>query len=844
MTTDVTAKAKAKKPKSYDAENIQTLQFPENIRAKPTLYIGPVDESGIFTILREVADNVVDEALEGRATLCDIFILNNDQSLKGFYVLDNGAGIPVKPMLVENPFDGTKVKIPAIKAILTMTHTSGKFDDKAYAAARGTHGLGIKASNALSRVYSVWTFRENAWWHLSYKYGKLSTDLVKTKAPKHPATGKPLKKGTLVYLEPDPQIFAVMTERKLSDIFAIKSQTLTSLLEWCRIASYFTDGLKLRVAHFTGGVKEFYSEDGPRDFIARRLLQLNLLRKAEADDKDKVEPIVRMSDAGDFTFRNTLLECIVAFTNADVTSLDSFTNGLRNTEGGVHLTAMMNAIYAGIQPCIPKGKSFTQRELREGLVALINVKLSSPQFNSQTKEKLVDERGGRPVYDFLFDAFSAFFKKNKELTTRICERAANLHALRTKFMASKKVISSLRSVARKGLPVKGTVAPNCRSEERELYIIEGDSAAGPARQARDSRFQETLPIKGKVLNALRDPRNKAIESEEIINILAQIGFDPKAENPYDKLRVGKIICLADPDPDGPLVAGTLVPVRYDGEWSQVSMEELASPPWDRREYEVIAWNGQSTCIADAYDCRLVEYVNSLVRIRFEDDTKLEVSVNHQFPLYTENPILRDVFPDQTGLMMTPAKNLKVGDRIISAEDGHISHAPKNLTGKQRVGTMRIKKLKVVSCEPTAVYCLTVHGYHNFMLANGVFSKNCHINSLLLSLMYKFLPELFSRGMVYVAETPEFYAVDKAGKPYFAGKPDELAEKLKRLNVKAEVEHIKGYGEVSADILRLLAFDPTTRNITKIVPSVSADGDVEFIKLMSGGSESRKALLGI
>ena len=145
---------------------------------------------------------------------------------------------------------------------------------------------------------------------------------------------------------------------------------------------------------------------------------------------------------------------------------------------------------------------------------------------------------------------------------------------------------------------------------------------------------------------------------------------------------------------------------------------------------------------------------------------------------------------------------------------------------------------------TPVYCLTVPGYHNFALANGVVSKNCHINSLLLTLIYKYLPGLFAKGMVYVAEVPEFYAVPKSGKPYFGTSPANLQAVLEEASVKAEIKHIKGYGEVDADILRILAFDPATRNIIKIVPTESENGDINFTKLMSGGSESRKQLLGI
>ena len=271
-------KKSPRKRQAYDESNVKSLQFPDNIREKPTLYIGPIDESGIFTILREVADNVVDEALAGRATLCDIIFHHEESVVKGFYIVDNGEGIPVKNISISTP--AGKINVPAIQAILTMTHTSAKFDDSAYATARGTHGLGVKASNALSRVYHVWTCREGVWWELQFAFGKAKIPLRKCKAPIHPASGKPLKNGTLVYLEPDPKIFQVMQERTLAKIFSAKSPTLLMLLEWCRIASYFTPGFKIRVAHFTGAVKEFHSEDGPRDFIARKLQVLNAERQA------------------------------------------------------------------------------------------------------------------------------------------------------------------------------------------------------------------------------------------------------------------------------------------------------------------------------------------------------------------------------------------------------------------------------------------------------------------------------------------------------------------------------------------------------------------------------------
>ena len=834
-------------PKKYDSDNIKNLQFPESIRQKPTLYIGPVDERGVLTILREVMDNVVDEALEGRVTQGDVFMIKylnggNGASMKGFFVLDNGGGIPVKPMKIRNPIDNTTVSIPAIKAILSLTHTSGKFDDSSYTASRGTHGLGVKASNALSRVYTVWTFRDGSWWHISFARGMIKSELAKCKAPKHPGTGKLLTKGTLVYLEPDPEIFTVMQNVTLEKMFAASSQTLKSMLEWCRLASYFTPGLTIKVHHYTGNTKEFHSENGPKDFITRKL---SLLNKAAEKEGDTIQ--VMPNGGGDYFFQDPLVECVVAFTNADGANLDAFTNGLRNVEGGAHVDAFMLSLKTVLTPYAPKKSSFTVRELREGLVALVNVKLSAPQFDSQTKEKLVDERAGKPVQDVLTASLAKFFTKHKALATSICERANSIHALKSKFQASKKVITSLRSVARKGLPVKASLAPDCKSSERELFIIEGDSAAGSARAARDAYYQETLPIKGKVMNALRDLKGKAVESAEIINILAQIGYDPKAENPYDKLRVGKLVCLADPDPDGPLIGNTEVHTRLNGgEWFIATLSELALllPIAGPKAYEVLAWTGHCYKAVYASDCKLVEYVNTKVKILLEDGTKLEASENHRFPIHKSRVDDRVQYFGTDGLAYVTAARLKTGDRIVSVDQHGMKHDPKNVSGMQVLHSTAITKLKIVSCDPTEMYCLTVPEHHNFVLACGALSKNCHINSLLLTLFYKFLPELFNRGMVYVAEVPEFYAIDKAGKFYSAGKTDILEKLLNKLGVKADICHIKGYGEISAAVLRTLAFDPATRVLSRIIPTETSKGEVEFTKLMGNDSESRKKLLGI
>ena len=757
--------------------------------------------------------------------------LHGDVDLKEFAHNSNHEVISVK-------IDRRKERVPVYDITVDKTHT---FFLEPGVLVSNTHGLGVKASNALSRKYHVWTFREDQWWEIAFAYGLNKLELRKCKAPKHPASGQPIKKGTLVYLEPDPKIFEVMQDRTLASIMSGKSPTLRSLLEWCRLASYFTPGLALRVSHYSGNVKVFESDNGPLDYVTRKLKTLTEERRE--NDGEKAEAIQLIDEKAQFASQDALYECVVAFTNCENANIDAFTNGLRNAEGGLHMSAMLNALHAAIQPFAGKA-NFTQRELREGLVALINVKLSAPQFDSQTKEKLVDVRAGKPVFEKLSEEFGAFFKKRPTLARRICDRAASLHALRSKFMASKKVVSSLRAIAKKGLPVVGTVAPDCSTKERELFLIEGTSAAGTARNARDEYYQETLPLKGKVTNALRDEKGKALENEEVINVLAQIGFDPKAEDPLSKLRVGKIISLADPDPDGPLVGDTEIPIRFNGEWMLERIENLASERWDDTPYDVLAWNGRSYCIADDVRCEVTGFVNRLVTVTLANGKKIRCSEHHELARAQTKPTY-DYLPSQTGLVMVPACELKAGNYLVTPEEnGMMKHAWRNIPGMNQMHGVLVEKVKISEVENVPVFCLTVPAYHNFVLGCGVVSKNCHINSLLLTLIYKYLPGLFEMGMVYVAEVPEFYAIPKTGKPLFASSPAKLQKKLDEAEVKAEIKHIKGYGEVDADILRTLAFNPKTRNIIRIVPTEASDGEVSFIKLMSGGSESRKALLGI
>lgn len=431
---------------TYDESSIKSLAFPESVRKKPTLYIGPIDERGILTILREICDNTVDEALNGKNTLCSVTIAADGS----YTVVDEGRGVPVGMISVEDSVNQKTHKVSALKAVFSILNTGGKFHDKAYATSRGTHGIGSKATNALSDKFEVWTKpeKDKSWYVIRFAKGLLIQDVTKTSAPKY--NGKTLTAGTMIKFKPDAKCF---TNTKLP---------VADFLSWCQITAYLTPNLKIEVINPKGAKKTFHEKDGPKDFVKREIAEkkCSLLGK----------PFIHIN--------SSLVDCVIAFTDYDGQSLKGYTNGLFNAEGGVHVNATAAAIHTAIQPYKKKTHTFTLNELKEGLVGLVNVKISSPQFDSQTKEKLVDERASGPVKTELTAALKTFFAANKTLAVTLCDRATQLKDLKGKFVASKKVLRELKNIQRSGFPSKFSSSSKAPPDKRELYLVEGESAGG------------------------------------------------------------------------------------------------------------------------------------------------------------------------------------------------------------------------------------------------------------------------------------------------------------------------------------------------------------------------------
>lgn len=529
--------AESKKSLKYSEDEISGFTRDlEKIQAKPTLYIGPTDDAGVFTLLRECLDNAVDEARAGRNDTINVFV----EGPRGpFYVLDKGVGIPVGVH--------KKMKISTLTHVLTNLQSSGKMKaGVAYKSAVGTHGVGIKATNALSAEFEVSTFRKDSggWHYTKFEKGIEKTAVRKLKKSDEASNKKVQSlvmkqgKGTLIKFSPDPKFFGK------------SSINMKDVARWARMTSYMNPGLEI-VLHADGKSKAWKSKDGIKDYLRERIEKLG----ANPFSKKVIG------------HNSGTLEMILAFTDVEGSQVEFFTNTVRNVEEGVHADDVYKALFDSLKPHMKvkepkktkKGKKkkaegskypFTPSDLRDGLVGLVNYKIDAPQFDSQTKEKLVDGRVKGVCYEEAIEVFRKFWDDNGKLAKDLIARATLLRDKTSDFLKDKKLLKNVgaakKAVSSKLAPVVG----RCPPEERELFIVEGDSAGGGCKRARDKAFQAVYPMKGKPLNVMDAKQDKINANAEVTGLLAAIGADEKGKKGVPAILYGKIIIMADPDVDG------------------------------------------------------------------------------------------------------------------------------------------------------------------------------------------------------------------------------------------------------------------------------------------------------
>jgi DNA gyrase subunit B len=506
----------------YTADSIKVLGGMEAVRKRPAMYIGSTGDLGLHHLVYEVVDNSVDEALAGFADTIEVTI-HIDNSIT---VVDNGRGIPTEMMDIDG------VKIPAAQVVLTTLHAGGKFDSSTYKVSGGLHGVGVSCVNALSEEFDLEIWRDGFTWEQTYSKGDPTSKLKKAGATK--------KRGTKVRFLPDKTIFTGSTEynydtlaQRLRELAFLNKGLLITLTDE-RTTDSKTGEAKSAEFKYNGGIAEF-------------IKHLNRGKQVLHD-----KPIYMEAERD-----GVAMEIGLQYNDGYSESVFSFANNINTVDGGSHLSGFRTSLtrtinYAGQQMGLFKDvkENLTGDDVREGLVAVISVKLPQPQFEGQTKGKLNSDIAGI-VQAFVNERLGAYLEQNPPVARKIINKAVDAARAREAARKARDLTRRKGALDGGGLPGKLADCSERQPDRCELFLVEGESAGGTAKQGRDRRFQAILPLKGKILNVEKARYDKMLGHEEIRAMITALGTGISKED-FDpaKLRYGKIILMTDADVDG------------------------------------------------------------------------------------------------------------------------------------------------------------------------------------------------------------------------------------------------------------------------------------------------------
>ncbi|MGD9302785.1 MAG: DNA topoisomerase (ATP-hydrolyzing) subunit B [Desulfobacterales bacterium] len=510
---------------NYTEDNIKVLEGLEAVRRRPAMYIGNVDSAGLHHLVYEVVDNSIDEAMAGFCSRINV-IIHTDNSIT---VIDNGRGIPVGIH--------KKEKIPAVEVVMTKLHAGGKFDDHSYKVSGGLHGVGVSVVNALSSFLEVEIYSDGKKYYQSYERGKKTCDLKEK--------GKIRKQGTKVHFIPD------------SEIFQTTEYSYDILVRRLRELAYLNKGVKITIEDersdakdefvFKGGIKQFV------EYLNRRHSSLH-------------KPIFMEGVKSDVE-----IEVAIQYNDSYTEKIFSFANNINTTEGGFHLIGFKAGVTRTINQYATNGNlpknlqvKISGDDVREGLTAVINVRIKNPQFEGQTKTKLGNSEVKGLVESLVNEKLSTFFEENPSVAKKILAKGVDAARARDAAKRARDLARSKGALVDATLPGKLAECQSNDPAEREIFIVEGDSAGGSAKQARDRKYQAILPLKGKILNVEKARIDKILRSEEIKNIITALGTGVGKDEEYniDKIKYHKVIIMTDADVDGSHIRTLLLTFFY------------------------------------------------------------------------------------------------------------------------------------------------------------------------------------------------------------------------------------------------------------------------------------------
>jgi DNA gyrase subunit B len=789
--------ARAKLPnnnssEAYDAASIKVLGDLEAVRKRPAMYIGSTGQMGLHHLVWEVVDNAVDEALAGFCDRVDVTV-HTDNSLT---VVDNGRGIPVDLHKEEGR--------SAAEVVMTVLHAGGKFDTNSYKVSGGLHGVGVSVVNALAEWLDLEIWRDGYTWEQSYERGKPLADLKRA--------GKTSRRGTKITFRPDPGVL---------DSIEFNYDTLAQRL---RELSFLNKGLTIRLKdERTGKQSEFHYTGGISEFVKHLNKNKEVLHAT---------PIFAEAQREEVS-----MEFALQYNDAYAETVFSFANNINTVDGGTHLSGFRSALTRAInqfgqnQGLFKDVKENLQGEdVREGLVAVISVKLPQPQFEGQTKGKLNSDIQST-VASFVYEKLMESFEKNPTVGRKVCGKAIDAARAREAARKARELTRRKGALDSGGLPGKLADCQERDPQRCELFIVEGDSAGGSAKQGRDRRYQAILPLRGKILNVEKARPDKMLSHEEIRALITALGTGiGKDDFDIARLRYGKIIIMTDADVDGSHIRTLLLTFFYR------QMPELVE-----RGHVFIAQP----------PLYLIKKGRSLRYIRDEKEFRREVmrraTEDHAVEIGDGAKKVRLQGGELTNFLMALAEDIEIFDKLEKRiGDARLINTMLKAELGKKMELEDKAKLELVARELKAEGFKTTleldeeHNLYTLTCSSETLGDRIIDWELVSSADYRRLLELHRRVRTY--DKPPF-VISTNGSQLILEDRRELLEHLMAIGKKAfTVQRFKGLGEMNPTQLWETTMDAEQRMLLQVRVEDQVEADSIFTVLMGDAVEPRRQFI--
>ncbi|MFH1519858.1 MAG: DNA topoisomerase (ATP-hydrolyzing) subunit B [Candidatus Omnitrophota bacterium] len=769
------------KTQKYDATTIQVLGGIEAVRKRPAMYIGDTAMRGLHHLAYEVVDNSIDEASAGYCDKIQVTI-HTDNSVS---VEDNGRGIPVGVH--------KKMKKPALEVVLTTLHSGGKFDHRVYKVSGGLHGVGVSCVNALSEWLEAEVKREGKVYHQSFERGQTKTKLK--------VIGKAKTTGTKITFKPDTSIFSV--QEFSFDVLAQRLRELAFLNKNIEIILVHEGKDKEAVFKFKGGIVSFVEYlNRNKDSLHKKIIYFQ-------KEKDGIA-----------------VEGALQYNNGYKETIYSFANNINTTEGGTHLSGFKTALtralnqYARGKKLLKNLNNISGDDAREGICAVVSVKIPNPQFEGQTKTKLGNSEVDGLVNSIAFEALSSFLEETPSVANKVVQKAVVAAQAREAARKARELTRRKGALDAANLPGKLADCSERNAEFVEVYIVEGESAGGSAKQARDRNFQAILPIKGKILNVEKARLDRVLGSEEIRTIIAALGTGVGQDFDLSKLRYNKVIIMADADVDGSHIRTLILTLFYRHMLPLIEGGHIyiAQPPLYRIKKK--GWE---------------EYIHT------------EKEMN-EIILSLGTKAAKLIKGKKGGKVFTQKELEKIIQNIITIERLEASLERKGVPFKQYVRAIDLKNKKYPAHKISVQQQPAFLFKEDELVSYGEIEELDHIEIYESHEIRKINEDFIKAGTGledYLPQDKDLFILvnEESGEEISCNNLTIVLAEVRKLATKGmSIQRYKGLGEMNPEQLWESTMDPQKRTLVKVILEDTVEADSIFTILMGDQAQPRREFI--